>query len=113
MESVQQAKELYGLIHSRFITTGKGLALMREKYLNNVFGNCPRILCDKQNLLPIGLSDELKYSRVKVFCPKCEEIYKPRQKCTEIDGAYFGPSFPQVFFMVIFQYYMIYITDLS
>jgi casein kinase II subunit beta len=102
MESVQQAKELYGLIHARFITSGKGLALMRQKYLNSVFGNCPRILCDKQNLLPIGLSEELKYSRVKVFCPNCEEVYKPRQKCSEIDGAYFGSSFPQIFFMVNF-----------
>jgi casein kinase II subunit beta len=43
-----------------------GLALVREKYLNSVYGQCPRILCDKQMLLPIGLSEELKYSRVKV-----------------------------------------------
>jgi casein kinase II subunit beta len=100
MESVQQAKELYGLIHARFITTSKGLAFMREKYLNGVYGHCPRILCDKQILLPVGLSEDLKYSRVKVFCPKCEEIYKPRQKCSEVDGAFFGTSFPQVFLLV-------------
>jgi casein kinase II subunit beta len=66
MESVSQAKELYGLIHNRFITTSKGLALIREKYLNGVYGHCPRILCDKQILLPVGLSEDLKYSRVKV-----------------------------------------------
>ena len=101
MESVQQAKELYGLIHARFITTSKGLALLREKYLNGVYGHCPRILCDKQILLPVGLSEDLKYSRVKVFCPKCEDIYKPRQKCNEIDGAFFGSSFPQIFLLVI------------
>ncbi len=66
MENVAQAKELYGLIHNRFITTGKGLAMIREKYLNGVYGHCPRILCDKQILLPVGLSEDLKYSRVKV-----------------------------------------------
>jgi len=66
MESVQQAKELYGLIQCRFITTGKGLSLIREKYLNGIYGHCPRILCDKQVLLPVGLSEEMKYSRVKV-----------------------------------------------
>jgi casein kinase II subunit beta len=102
MESVNQAKELYGLIHSRFITTSKGLALLREKYLNGVYGHCPRILCDKQILLPVGLSEDMKYSRIKVYCPKCEEIYKPRQKCSEIDGAFFGSSFPHVFLLVSF-----------
>jgi hypothetical protein len=66
MESVQQAKELYGLIHSRFLTTGKGLSLIREKYLNGIYGHCPRILCDKQVLIPVGLSEDMKYSRVKV-----------------------------------------------
>lgn len=34
-----------------------------------------------------------------MFCPNCEELYKPRQKCSEIDGAYFGQSFPQLFLM--------------
>ncbi len=66
METVQQAKELYGLLHKGFIETSIGLALIREKYLNGIYGNCPRILCNKQNLLPMGLSEELKYSRVKV-----------------------------------------------
>ncbi len=67
MENVQQAKELYGLIHARFIQTSNGFALIREKFLNGVYGNCPRVLCNKQILLPMGLSEDLKYSRVKVF----------------------------------------------
>ena len=99
MEGLQAIKEIYGLIHKRFIFTPKGLALMREKYLNGIYGHCPRILCDKQILLPVGLSEDMKYSRVKVFCPLCEEIYKPRQRCNDIDGAYFGTGFPQAFLM--------------
>lgn len=102
IEGLQGIKEIYGLIHRRFITTPKGLALMREKYLNGDYGHCPRVLCHKQVLLPIGLSDDTKYSRVKLYCPVCEEVYKPhklKKKPIEIDGAYFGTSFPQIFLM--------------
>jgi casein kinase II subunit beta len=76
------------------------MGLVREKFLNGFYGHCPRILCNKQVVLPIGLSNDLKFSRVKIFCPKCQEIYKPKLKCQEIDGAYFGISFPQAFLMV-------------
>ena len=70
-EELQGIKEVYGLIHKRFITTSKGLALMREKYLNGVFGRCPRVVCDKQVLIPVGLSEDTKYSKVQVYCPIC------------------------------------------
>ena len=42
IENLQSIKEIYGLIHKRFINTPKELALMREKYLNGVFGHCRR-----------------------------------------------------------------------
>lgn len=45
----------------------------------------------------MGLSDELRTSRVKVFCPKCEEVYIPKFKSINLDGAYFGTSVPHVF----------------
>ena len=71
---MQFCREIYGIFHSKFITTPKGyyyinigIALIREKYLNGVYGNCPRILCYKQILLPSGLSYDIKYSRVKVI----------------------------------------------
>jgi casein kinase II subunit beta len=34
---------------------------------------------------------------VKVFCPKCEEVYIPKFKSINVDGAYFGTSLPHVF----------------
>ena len=71
---------------------------MKTKYLNGTFGICPRVLCDKQLVLPIGMNEELSISRVKIFCPKCEEVYVPRIKFVDIDGAYFGKSFPNIFF---------------
>ncbi|MCQ2818825.1 MAG: hypothetical protein MJ252_16285 [archaeon] len=89
--------DLYGLIHSRYIRTAKGLELMKGKYINDVFGSCPRILCNRQLVLPIGMSEELSISRVKVYCPKCHDVYMPRTKFVDIDGAYFGCSFPHIF----------------
>jgi casein kinase II subunit beta len=47
--------------------------------------------------LPVGLSDTLKTTRFKVFCPRCEEVYLPKSKNVNIDGVYFGTSFPQLF----------------
>ena len=99
LENLPNIKDVYGLIFKRFIMTPKGLALMREKYLNGEFGQCPRVLCDKQVLIPVGLSEDLKYSRVKVYCPICEEVYKSKMKGSDIDGGYFGTSFPQVLLM--------------
>ena len=45
LDIYQEAMDLYGLIHARFIVSPKGLALMREKFLNGIFGVCPRVLC--------------------------------------------------------------------
>lgn len=100
LEIYQEATDLYGLIHARFIMTNRGLMLMKEKYLQGRFGSCPRVLCERQNALPVGMSEDLRTSRVKVFCPRCEEIYIPKKKCPDIDGAYFGCSFPYIFLMV-------------
>jgi casein kinase II subunit beta len=48
-------------------------------------------------VLPVGLSDNLRTSRFKVFCPRCEEVYMPKFKSINIDGAYFGTSLPHIF----------------
>ena len=96
LDIYQEAMDLYGLIHARFIISPKGQAIMREKFLNGTFGVCPRVLCSGQYVLPIGMSEHLRYSRVKVYCPKCEDVYIPKKKCSDVDGAYFGCSFPHV-----------------
>jgi casein kinase II subunit beta len=59
--------DLYGLIHARFIISSRGLHIMRAKFLNGVFGACPRVLCDRQLVLPVGMSEDLSISRVKVY----------------------------------------------
>jgi casein kinase II subunit beta len=94
------AEMLYGLIHARYIVTARGLSAMCEKFKNCDFGRCPRVFCDGQPCLPVGTSDTPGQSAVKIFCPKCEEIYYPRSEyqCS-IDGAFFGTTFPHLLLM--------------
>ncbi|XP_013588532.1 PREDICTED: casein kinase II subunit beta-3 isoform X2 [Brassica oleracea var. oleracea] len=99
-ELVESAAEmLYGLIHVRYILTTKGMAAMTEKYKNCDFGRCPRVFCCGQSCLPVGQSDIPRSSTVKIYCPKCEDISYPRSKFQDIDGAYFGTTFPHLFLM--------------
>ncbi|CAI0539710.1 unnamed protein product [Linum tenue] len=100
-ELVESAAEmLYGLIHVRYILTSKGMAAMLEKYKNYDFGRCPRVYCCGQPCLPVGQSDIPRSSTVKIYCPKCEDIYYPRSKYQgNLDGAYFGTTFPHLFLM--------------
>uniref|UniRef100_A0A453JBT5 Casein kinase II subunit beta n=1 Tax=Aegilops tauschii subsp. strangulata TaxID=200361 RepID=A0A453JBT5_AEGTS len=77
---VASAEMLYGLIHARYILTTKGLAAMLEKFKNCDFGRCPRVSCSGQPCLPMGQSDIPRSSTVKIYCPKCEDLYYPRSK---------------------------------
>jgi len=97
-EIIESAAEmLYGLIHARFILTNRGLAAMLEKFNNCDFGPCPRVYCQGQPTLPVGQVDLPRLNTVKLFCPRCQEIYYPRlRRHAEIDGAYFGTTFPHL-----------------
>lgn len=112
-----QARLLYGLIHARWIVSVRGLAkmvfifpiiaplsshlsLQLEKYKKADFGRCPRVLCQSQPLLPVGLTDVPFEKSVKLYCGRCEDIYSPKSsRHGSIDGAYFGTSFPHMFFL--------------
>ncbi|KAI5961694.1 CKB2 [Candida theae] len=93
------ARILYGLIHARYILTTRGLNKMFEKFRNGDFGYCPRVHCQLNPLLPIGLNDQPRMASVKLYCSKCEDLYNPKSgRHSVIDGAYFGTSFPAMFF---------------
>ncbi|CAD2091092.1 casein kinase II beta chain, putative [Plasmodium vinckei brucechwatti] len=95
---------LYSLIHARFITTPKGLSLMKDKYIKGDFGHCSRVSCSQHNVLPIGLFDQVKIAKVHVYCPLCQEIYKIHDDKIYLDGAFFGTSFPHIFLQT-YPYY--------
>lgn len=117
-----QARHLYGLIHARWIVTARGLSKMvctknftrqisirpahfhrsqLDKYKRSDFGRCPRVLCQAQPLLPVGLTDIPYEKSVKLYCGRCEDIYSPKStRHGSIDGAYFGTSFPHLLFLV-------------
>ncbi|KAA1467203.1 hypothetical protein DENSPDRAFT_862876 [Dentipellis sp. KUC8613] len=96
-----QARLLYGLIHARWIVTARGLQKMLEKYKKADFGRCPRVMCQSQPLLPVGLTDLPYEKSVKLYCGRCEDIYSPKSsRHGSIDGAYFGTSFPHLLFLV-------------
>lgn len=92
------ARKFYGLIHARYIITVKGLQKMLAKYKSADFGRCPRVHCNFQPLLPVGLHDVPGIDCVKLYCPSCEDLYIPKSsRHSTIDGAYFGTSFPGMF----------------
>ena len=43
----QQAVDLYGLMHARYIQTKEGMQKTKLRFLANDFGTCPRVECNK------------------------------------------------------------------
>eukprot|EP00817_Percolomonadidae_sp_ATCC50343_P004129 CAMPEP_0117421564 /NCGR_PEP_ID=MMETSP0758-20121206/2614_1 /TAXON_ID=63605 /ORGANISM="Percolomonas cosmopolitus, Strain AE-1 (ATCC 50343)" /LENGTH=228 /DNA_ID=CAMNT_0005203731 /DNA_START=7 /DNA_END=693 /DNA_ORIENTATION=+ len=94
----ESANTLYGLIHARYILSNRGLAAMEKKFKKVQFGRCPRVHCHGQAVLPVGQADVLREKSVKIYCPKCNDIYYPRSsRHRGIDGAYWGTTFPHLF----------------
>lgn len=91
---------LYGLIHARFILTRYGQYAMYEKFQAAEFGRCPRLKCQNQPVLPVGLYDSVKMDSVKLFCPSCKDVFQPNDYAHQgIDGAFFGTTFPHLFLL--------------
>ena len=94
------AELLYGLIHARYITSRPGIQQMMEKYEMSHFGYCPRVYCGGAKVLPVGLTDTPGQQTVKLFCPSCLDVFTPpNSRFQAVDGAFFGTTFPCLFFM--------------
>ncbi|CAJ0580929.1 unnamed protein product, partial [Mesorhabditis spiculigera] len=87
------AINVYGLLHARYILTKDGIRKMMNKNLRREFGCCSKVGCQMEALYPTGLYDEVGRSRVKLYCPRCRELYHAEANVT-LDGAFFGTSFP-------------------
>lgn len=79
---------------------------MAQKYVNRDFGVCPRVHCQNQAVLPVGFDNRIGIAGVKVFCPRCKDIYIPNRQILNgrIDGAFFGTTFPHLFLMTYSEY---------
>lgn len=97
----------------------------QDKFVREEFGTCHRVFCEQQPMLPVGQADVINQHRVSLYCPRCKEIYAPRSSrhlseycahclpssdyphraeatpfvSADIDGAYFGTTFPHLFLM--------------
>ena len=93
-----ECKLLYGMIHARYIVTNHGINKMIKKYKDCEFGFCPRSLCEEQAVLPVGMNSIPYLGKVKLYCPCCKEIYNIPDGFpgSEMDGAFFGPTFPHL-----------------
>ncbi len=91
------AKDLYNLIHSRYLLTYEGLKAIKLKYGKGLYGQCPRVFCRGQSLIPVGMHDKPGRSLVKCFCYKCRDIYHPiALQHRKIDGVAFGTTLPHL-----------------
>ena len=56
-------------------------------------------------MLPCGIQDDMGVDTVKIFCPKCGNVYHPPPvrsragNASGVDGAAFGTTFPHLFLM--------------
>lgn len=92
-------RQLYGLIHARYILTQDGLDDMVSKYNDGSFGTCPRVGCNRQTLLPVGLYDEVEVQCVKGFCLRCKDVFHYEPLFDTVDGAFFGRTFAHLFIL--------------
>jgi hypothetical protein len=67
LDVYRDATDLYGMIHARFAVSQRGLMMLREKYQRGDFDTCPRVGCESQPCLPVGMSEELRNSTMKVL----------------------------------------------
>jgi len=67
---------------------------------------CPRVLCEGERMLPIGMSDWPLQFSVNVFCPRCMETYFHKSKLgdEQLDGACIGTTFPHLFLLLHSEY---------
>lgn len=87
---------LYGLLHARFLVSPQGLKVALEKFSKADYGRCPRVFCQGQAVLPVGETDRPMQSSVRVFCPRCGDLYYPSGYVRACDGAFWGTTLPHL-----------------
>ena len=88
------AVNIYGLLHAKFLETEAGLRSILKKREETVFMKCPRYLCYKCTCIPIGIPSKFGKTGLFMYCPNCGDVYAPNDPVTrKIDGGYFGSRY--------------------
>ena len=79
-----------------------GFPAQLHKYEDLEFGHCPNVACQNFPVLPVGLSNDLRVETVKLFCPRCEQVYRAavHDAPSTLDGAFFGTTFPHLLLLL-------------
>lgn len=96
-EEKESGEFFYGLLHKRYVLTNGGIEKLLKSYEKGLYGSCPKMTCDQQMCLPIGESDVPNEKNVRIYCPRCRDLIISD---STLDGAFFGPNLPHMFFMV-------------
>lgn len=84
---------IYELLHQHYILTKQGLHQIYVKFANASFGKCPRTLCGGESLIPFGRSATYGQCKLSMYCPQCQDLYKPQsRRLSALDGAIFGST---------------------
>ena len=65
---------------------------------SGIYGTCSKMACNQQSCLPIGETEIPASSPVRLYCPRCKDLLTTEDSL--LDGAFFGPNLPHMFFMV-------------
>ena len=96
-EEIQRSvKVMHDIVHGRYIVSEDGLETVREKHVRGVYGKCPRLHCEENSLLPLGMDDVPSISHTQCFCAKCRDVYRTPLHIS-IDSVAFGSSLPHLF----------------
>ena len=64
-----------------------------------LFERCPRVLCENELCIPYGESVEPGKGTIKLYCPRCQEVYNTSNDNKKLDGCAFGPYFANMFIL--------------
>lgn len=98
-------REVYYLIHQRYIFTRMGIEGILKKVLKGVYGTCPILGCKGAVMVPVGLYCKPNKSNTKLFCATCGNLFEPKNSLKNLDGCAWGTSFAHYLIMCYSKYF--------